>query len=300
MFAQQLVNGLTLGCIYALTALSFTLIFGAIRLINFALGELLMLGAFFAIGIARVLAGVGWLESNPILSTFLIIVISIIGAMAIGILMELAAFRPLRRKRDVPILLGLISSLGVSIFLRNFILIFVDSGQVNFPVLIPKVIWDWGILKISSIQVVVMASSFLLMIGLHYTVYHTKLGKEIRAVRDNRDLARQQGTNVNWIVCATFILASGLAAFAGIMMGIYYEVAKYDMGFVPAIKGFTAAILGGVGDVLGGMLGGILIGLVESLGGGYISAEYKDVFAFIVLIVVLLFRPRGLLNRGIQ
>ena len=185
-------------------------------------------------------------------------------------------------------------------FLRNLVLTFVDSGRVNFPVLIPKVIWDLGILKVSSIQVVVMASSFLLMIGLHYTIYHTKLGKEIRAVRDNRDLAIQQGTNVNWIVCATFILASGLAAFAGIMMGIYYEVAKYDMGFIPAIKGFTAAILGGVGDVLGGMLGGILIGLVESLGGGYISAEYKDVFAFIVLIVVLLFRPRGLLNRGIQ
>ncbi|HID28404.1 MAG TPA: branched-chain amino acid ABC transporter permease [Desulfobacterales bacterium] len=297
---QQIVNGLTLGCIYGLLALSYTLIFGVLRVINFALGETLMVGAFASISAVRLLERSPLIHNHPLLLFGVGLAAAMLGGVAFALTTEVAAFRPLRRKRGSPVLLGLISSLGVSIFVQNFVLVFVDSGNVSFPQLIPKQNVQWLGATVSTLQIAIILLSTTMMVFVSLIVYKTKIGQQIRAVRDNLDLARGYGTNPNTIVTATFALAGLLAGLSGFMIGCQYEVSRYNIGFVPGIKAFSAAILGGIGDVPGGVIGGIIIGLVEALGAGYISAENKDVFVFSILIFILLFRSRGLLNRGIE
>ena len=297
---QQLINGLVLGCMYGLLALSYTLVFGVLRIINFAIGETLMAGAFFSIAVAHLLQRWGVFEESPICFLTLTLCAALLGGLLFALLTELIAFRLLRKKKDTSMFLCLISSLGVAIFAQNFVLKFIDSGNVHFPEAIAfKKIAILGA-SVTTVQIMIIAMSIGLMACVSLLVYKTRLGQQIRAVRDNPGLAGEYGINTNRVVIITFAISGVLAGFAGFSMGCYYGIARYNMGFFPGIKAFSAAILGGIGDVPGGMLGGVLIGLVESLSAGYISAEYKDVIVFSILVLTLLFRPKGILGRGIE
>jgi len=299
-FLQQLINGLTLGCIYGLLALSYTLIFGVLRVINFAIGETMMVGAFCVIGALRFAEKSGYLTTGPVATFMVALCACLVSGILFALLTELIAFRRLFSRRGTPMLLALISSLGIAIFAQNFILHFVDSGNVNFPSIIPSTkVSVWGA-DITAVQVMIIVVSLVLMGCVSLFVFRTRTGRQIRAVRDNRDLAAECGTNTRRVVIITFAISGLLSGFAGFAIGSYYGVARYNMGFVPGIKAFSAAILGGIGDIWGGVIGGILIGLVEAFGAGYVSAQYKDVIVFGMLILVLLFRPRGLLGRGVE
>jgi len=259
-----------------------------------------MFGVFAAIWAVRYAAYIG-LPTDPGWLIFSIALgASTAASLLFSLLTELIAFRPLTRHRDTPILLALISSLGVSIFAQNLVLNFVDSGNIIFPVVVRTSVVEFAGARLTGVHILIMVGSLALVTAVSYIVYQTNLGCKIRAVRDNRDLATEYGTNSRQVIVMTFALSGVLAGFAGLSIGMYYGVARYNMGFTPGIKAFSAAILGGIGDVPGGVVGGIMIGLIETFGAGYISAAYKDVLVFSVLIFVLLFRPRGILDRGVQ
>lgn len=299
-FIQQTINGLSLGAIYALLALSYSLIFGVLRVINFALGETLMVGAYSSLGLLWFLDWLGLShEENSLLLGLAAVIAAVAGGMIIGVLTEFVALRPLRHRQS-PLLLSLISSLGVSIFLQNAVLTFVSSGNVRFPDLTSREPMTILGTSLSITQIVIVVASLCLMAGISVIVYGTRLGRQIRAVRDNPGLASEYGSNPTVVITVAFMLSGALAGFAGVAAGCNYGVARYNMGFLPGVKAFCAAILGGIGDVPGAVVGGFLIGFIEAMGAAYISAEYKDVLVFAVLILTLLFRPRGLLGRGIE
>ena len=296
MFFEQLLNGLTLGCMYALIALGYTLIFGVIQVIFFAQGELSMVSAFISIGVFSFFSHFTSVESPWILLPSLFMA-SILGTSLIGVAAERIAIRPIRNSHRTK---QLLTSLGMSIILQNIVFLTISSGNVAFPPLISPKVLSIGSFTFSSIQLFIILSSFLFMLLLDIFVRNTRLGLAMRATAESHKLARLMGININKTIMLTFIIGSSLASISGVMMGLYDGVAKYDMGFAPGIKAFTAAILGGIGNVIGGMLGGILIGLVESFGAGYISAEYKDFFAFIILIIILVLKPSGILGERIS
>lgn len=291
MFAQYLIDGFALGAIYGVLALSYTLIFGVIRIVNFAQGEIITLGGMGALG--------AWILTPNLpfgLRVVIIITAGIVTACVAGLLMERFLFRNLVR-RSSPALLGLIASLGVSLFIQNMLRIFVSSSDVVFPVIIPIQPFSiFGNLQMSPVQVVMCAILVCSAVATYIVVEKTKFGFSIMAVRDNLTLATVIGMNVNRVLVGVFLVASILAAIGGCMMGMYYGVVRYDIGFLPGIKAFTASIMGGVGNVRGAALCGLLLGIIESLGAAYISSAYKDGFAFLLLILVLLFRPQGLLG----
>ncbi len=292
MTAQYIVDGLALGAVYALLALSYSLIFGVIRIVNFAQGELITLGCMGALG--------GWTLSAGLPSNSRILAMLVGAALAScagGLALERLLFRPLLR-RNSPALLGLIASLGVSILIQNTLRLLVSSSDVVFPRLIPVDPLGLFGLQIAPVQLVLLTTIAVLGTATVLFVERTRLGLTIIAVRDNRELAEANGIAVATVLRAVFVAASLLAASAGVMMGIYYGVARYDMGFLPGIKGFTACIMGGLGNVRGAVVAGLLLGLAESLGSGYISSAYKDGYAFLLLIAVLLVRPHGLLGDG--
>ena len=292
MIAQYILDGVALGAVYALLALSYSLIFGVIRIVNFAQGELITFGCMGALAGWSVTAG---------LATPVRIVLMLLGAVtascAAGIAMERLLFRPLSR-RSSPALLGLIASLGASIFLQNTLRLCVSSSDIAFPRLISVTPLTVFGLQIAPVQLVLLSMTAVLALTTTFFVERTRVGLTIIAVRDNRDLAEANGIAVPVVLRSVFIAASGLAAAAGVMMGLYYGVARYDMGFLPGIKGFTACIMGGLGNVRGAAVAGILLGLVESLGAAYVSSAYKDGYAFLLLILVLLVRPHGLFGDG--
>lgn len=290
MFSQYVIDGLTLGALYGAIAISYALIFGVIRIINFAQGEIITIGCFGSLGIYLLMPNL----PLPILVP-LMIVGAMIAACAAGLLMERFMFRPLLRK-DSPALLGLIASLGVSIFIQNILRIKVATSDVPFPTLVETKPLAWHGMQISPIQLILIIVCFLIAIGTYLFVEKTRLGLSILAVRDNKEMAESTGISVQLVLRTIFLTASAVAAAAGILMGLYYGVARYDMGFLPGIKGFTASIMGGVGNVRGAMMAGVILGLIESLGSAYIASGYKDAFAFILLIIVLIFKPKGLLG----
>lgn len=293
MLTQQIINGLTLGCIYALIALGYTLIFGIIRLINFAQGEMSMVGAYIAIGVVIVLAKYELLSNNPLLILLLIFFIVIIGCSLLGVLVELIAFRPIRNS---PPLDALITSLGVSIVLQNGFMLLFGSNNKIFPSIFLQGSLSVSNAQISYLQIFIIVLSLISMLLLHIFINKTKLGRSMRAVSEDKVLANLMGININRTIRNTFIIASIMAAISGAMLCMYYGVARYDMGLIPGVKAFTAAILGGIGNIPGAMLGGVVLGIIESLSAGYISADYKDVFAFVLLIIILVFKPQGLLG----
>lgn len=296
MFLQQIINGLTLGCLYSLLALGYTLIFGILQVIFFAQGELSMLGAFIAIGGTSFLFNLGLQSSNKLYILLLIFPLSIFGTIVVGILSERVALQPLRTS---PRVMGLITSLGVSIVLQNVVFLGIGSRNFIFPNIFPSKTYFFGIASFSLLQVIIVCFSAALMLTVYFFINRTKFGLAIKACSEDKKVAGLMGIDVNKAILLTFVTGSVLAACAGIMMASYYGIAKYDMGFVPGIKAFTAAILGGIGNILGGMLGGLVIGIVESLGAGYLSAEYKDFFTFLILIAVLVFSPHGILGERV-
>jgi branched-chain amino acid transport system permease protein len=292
MFLQQLINGLTLGGIYALIALGYTLIFGVIKLINFAQGEMSMIGAFVALAVLGLLAPAA--GPFPLVIAF---ATALAVAAALGVGVERLAFRPVR---EAPPLAALITSLGVSIFLQNVVMVSVGSDNKSFAAVFAPGHIQLGSARVTHLQGAILILAVVLMAGLDVLINRTRFGRSVKATAENRQLAMLVGISPKRATVLTFVLASGLGSAAGVMYGLYYGVAKYDMGFLPGIKGFTAAILGGMGNIRGAMVGGVALGLMEALAAGYISADYKDVFAFGVLILVLVFRPQGFLGEKLS
>ena len=301
IFLQQIINGLTLGSVYAIVALGYTMVYGIIQLINFAHGELVMLGAMVAFSVIGALAGTAL---PPVLIVLAGILAAVPACMLVGYAMERVAYRPLR---GAPRLAPLITAIGISIILQHVALLVWSRNPLAFPQIIPLVSFYVGGAIITGVQIAIILTSVLMMGGLTLMVYRTKLGIAMRATSQNPQVAGLMGIDIDRIIAFTFIVGAALGAVAGVMVGTYYGIAHYGMGSLLGMKAFSAAVLGGIGNIAGAMLGGILLGVVEALAAGYIGdltnnvfgSNYQDVFAFLVLIAVLVFRPSGLLGERV-
>lgn len=297
MFFQQVVNGLTVGGVYALIALGYTMVYGILELINFAHGEIYMLGAYLGIILFGFFTAVGLTSYSLPLSFVLALVLSIIFCSAYGFTVERIAYRPLR---NAPRLSPLISAIGVSIFLQNYVMLTQGATDKVFPVSFGSAGFDLLGARITYLQLLIILLSGFLMLALHLYVMRTRMGKAMRAVAQDKVMASLLGIDVDSVISATFIIGSGLAAVAGIMVAMYYGLVNYFIGYIAGIKAFTAAVLGGIGSIPGAMFGGIFLGLVESMGASYISSEYKDAYAYAVLIIILLIRPSGIFGESTE
>jgi branched-chain amino acid transport system permease protein len=295
MLLQQLIQGLTLGYVYALIALGYTMVYGILQLINFAHGEIYMLGAYMTVLGFGLFTSTGLTETSIPLSLLLTLMLSILFVAAYGFTVERVAYRPLR---SAPRLSPLISAIGVSIFLQNFVMLTQGATYKVFPPIMATQGFTIGETKITYLQLSIIILSSLIMALLHLFISRTKTGKAMRAVAQDRLMASLVGIDTDRIIAITFIVGSALAAVAGFMVTLYYSLINYYMGYIAGIKAFTAAVLGGIGSIPGAMVGGILLGLIEGLAAGYISSEYKDAYAFIVLIIILLIKPSGLFKRA--
>ncbi|HET6498151.1 MAG TPA: branched-chain amino acid ABC transporter permease [Coriobacteriia bacterium] len=300
IFAQQIVNGLTLGGMYALLALGYTLVYGILLMINFAHSEMFMFGAYVGMFSLQGLSQIPFFTSSGgalLLLYTLAILIAMVLTGILGVIIERFAYRPLRH---APRLAPLISAIGVSLFLQNAVLLWVSSRSIPFPVLFEVQTFQFAGANISSVQIMIIVGTVLLMLLLDNFVSRTRLGKSMRATSQDRDTAGLMGIDINRVIALTFFIGPALGAVAGIFSGMYYGSIKFNMGFIPGIKSFTAAVIGGIGNLRGAMLGGFLLGLLESLSAAYISTAYKDVIAFGILIAVLIFKPGGLLGESVS
>lgn len=294
MLEQQIVNGLTLGSIYALLALGYTMVYGVLLMINFAHSEIFMVGAYIGLGLLTL---VPMLLSMPAAVAFVIIlVLAFAGSGLLAVSVERIAYRPLRSaQRLVP----LISAIGVSILLQNAIMLAVGAESQPYPEKFAVHQFSFGGVRVNSHQLLIFGMAVALMVVLHLFVTRTKMGTAMRAVAQNHIVSQLMGINTTTIIVLTFLIGGGLGGIAGVLNGLYYGSIKFNMGFLPGIKAFTAAVLGGIGNIKGAMAGGFVLGLLETLAAGYISSDYKDVIAFVVLIGVLLFRPTGLFGEAV-
>jgi len=303
IFLQQLVNGIVLGSIYALVALGYTMVYGILGLINFAHGEVVMIGAMIALTAIQLLIGSGIALPGPLIAA-LGLLIAMPACMALGYVIERVAYRPLRA---APRLAALITAIGVSILLQNVAMIVWGRQYHAFPALLPAAPHTLAGATVDDLQIFIVLLAAAIMAGLLALVHRTRLGRAMRATSQNPEVAGLMGVNVNTVISITFVIGSALAAVAGIMVAAYYGIAHYFMSFMLWLQAFTAAVLGGIGNLGGAMLGGLLLGLIESLGAGYIGpltggflgSHYQDVFSFVVLILVLVFRPSGLLGEQV-
>jgi branched-chain amino acid transport system permease protein len=301
IFIQQLINGLTLGAVYAVVALGYTMVYGIIQLINFAHGEVVMIGAMVAYSVIGVLAPAGL---PPLVLVLLATGCAVPACMLVGYAMERLAYRPLR---GAPRLAPLITAIGISIILQHVAMMIWSRNPLAFPQVVRVQTYAIGGATISNVQVAIMAISLAMMAGLAALVYRTRLGTAMRATAQNPQVAGLMGIDADRVVALTFVIGAALAAVAGVMVATYYGIAHYTMGSQLGLKAFCAAVLGGIGNVPGAMLGGLVLGVVEALGAGYIGdltgnvfgSNYQDVFAFIVLIAVLVLRPSGLLGERV-
>jgi|SRR6516164_6500104 branched-chain amino acid transport system permease protein len=328
IFLQQIVNGLTLGSVYAIVALGYTMVYGIIQLINFAHGEVVMIGAMVALTVITTLLG-----AHVALPAVVIVILGTLCAipvcMAVGFTLERVAYRPLRR---APRLAPLITAIGLSIVLQHLAMIIWSRNPLAFPQIVNVVSYHMtdnpNGATITNVQIAIIVTSLLMMAGLLGLVYRTKLGIAMRATSQNQQIAGLMGIDINRVISITFVIGAALGAVAGVMVGTYYGIAQYQMGFLLGLKAFSAAVLGGIGNLAGAMLGGLLLGLIEALGAGYVGeltnlcqlsgwsdaiaqrcvdepylalfgSNYQDVFAFFVLIAVLIFRPSGLLGERV-
>jgi branched-chain amino acid transport system permease protein len=299
-FVQQIINGLVLGSVYALVALGYTMVYGIINLINFAHGDVLMVGALTSWTVCTVLQGMmpGWL----------LLLVSLLAAIIVCSVLNFAiekiAYRPLR---NAPRLAPLITAMGMSLLLQTLAMIIWKPNYKPFPILLPAEPFEiWGAV-INTTQILILVVTALTLAGLMVLVHRTKLGRAMRATAENPRVAGLMGVRPDTVISATFVIGAALAALAGVMFAANYGSVQHTMGFLPGLKAFTAAVFGGIGNLGGAMLGGILLGIIESLGAGYIGAltndvlgsNYQDIFAFIVLILVLTLRPQGLLGERV-
>jgi branched-chain amino acid transport system permease protein len=302
-FIQQLINGLVLGSMYALVALGYTMVYGVLNLINFAHGDVLMIGAMAGLTILKILNSVA-----PDLPGYVKLGIAIAGAipicMLVNVIIERVAYR---RLRNAPRLAPLITAIGVSILLQTFAMMIWGRSPLPFPQLLSSEPIKLGGALISQTQLLLLVLAAVSMIALVLLVEKTKMGRAMRATSENPRIAGLMGVDSNKVIVATFAIGAALAAVAGVMWGANYSSIQFAMGFMPGLKAFSAAVLGGIGNIYGAMIGGILLGLIESLGAGYIGdltggflgSHYQDIFAFVVLIIVLTIRPSGIMGERV-
>ncbi len=291
MFFQQLINGLTLGSVYAIIALGYTMVYGILELINFAHGEIYMLGAYLGIILLGFFTASGLTEQSLLLSLILTSVLSALFCAMYGFTIEKVAYRPLR---NAPRLSPLISAIGVSIFLQNYVMLTQGATDKVFPLQLGETVITFQDVRMTVTQVSIIAVSALMMLSLRLFISRTRIGKAMRATSQDKIMAALVGIDVDTIISVTFVIGAVLAAVAGVMVAVYYGLVNYTIGYIAGIKAFTAAVLGGIGSIRGAMLGGIVLGLMESMGAAYVSTEYKDAFAFVILIVILLIKPSGI------
>ncbi len=292
-FLELFLGGLTRGSIYALIALGYTMVYGIIELINFAHGEIYMIGAFTALIFASVFTLLGFNDLSILLLASLA---AVTWASAYGYTIEKLAYKPLRK---APRLSALISAIGMSIFLQNYVLLAQTSDFLPFPRLIPHFSFmDPIVHVIGSAELVILITTAVVMIALTLLIKFTKLGKAMRATAQDRDMALLSGVNINKVISFTFIIGSFTAAVGGVLIASHIGMINFYIGFIAGIKAFTAAVLGGIGSVPGAVLGGMVLGWTESFATGYVSSDYEDVFAFSLLVLILIFRPEGILGRS--
>ncbi len=298
---QQILNGLVLGSVYALVALGYTMVYGILQLINFAHGDVLMVGAMVGVTVVAMLAQSG-LPGPAIL--VLALLAAIPSCVLLSLFVERVAYRPLR---NAPRLAPLITAIGVSIVIQTVAMIVWKPNPIVFPDLLPTTPIEIGGALLAPKQALILVVSATMMIGLMLLVNRTKLGRAMRATAENPRIAGLMGVNANQVIAATFAIGAALAAVAGVLVAMNYNIAQFSMGFIPGLKAFTAAVLGGIGNLAGAVVGGLLLGIIESLGAGYIGditggflgSHYQDIFAFVVLIVVLVFRPSGIMGERV-
>jgi branched-chain amino acid transport system permease protein len=286
-FAQQLINGISLGSIYALIALGYTMIYGIIKLINFAHGDIYMLGAYMGF-VATTMLGLSFVPA---------LIFAMVAAGIAGIIIERVAYRPMRNAPRIAIL---ITAIGVSFFLEYGMILIATPQPRTFPAIFEATVYNFYGLIVNSQQVLILVISLVLMAGLTYIVNHTKVGKAMRAVSFDADAARLMGIDIDRIISMTFALGSSLAAAAGVLVGVYYNSIDPLMGMMPGLKAFIAAVLGGIGIIPGAMLGGVIMGIVEAMVSGFFSSTFRDAAAFGILILILLYRPSGILGKNIK
>lgn len=292
-FLELLLGGLTRGSIYALIALGYTMVYGIIELINFAHGEIYMIGAFTALIVAGVLTLLGW---NQIAIILLASVVAVIYSSAYGYTVEKLAYQPLR---GAPRLSALISAIGMSLFLQNYVLLAQTSDFMPFPSLIPefKFMEPYEHI-ISSPEVVILVTTTIVMVLLTFLIKFTRIGKAMRATAQDREMAMLVGVDVDRVISFTFIVGSATAAIGGVLIASHIGQINFYIGFLAGIKAFVAAVLGGIGSVPGAVLGSLVLGWTESFFTGYVSSDYEDVFAFLFLVFILIFRPSGIMGRA--
>ncbi|MBQ5947287.1 branched-chain amino acid ABC transporter permease [Massilia sp. ST3] len=302
-FVQQLLNGLVLGSMYALVALGYTMVYGVLNLINFAHGDVLMIGAMVGLSILKLLEA-----HAPGLPGYLQLAAAILGAipvtMLVNVLIERVAYR---RLRNAPRLAPLITAIGVSILLQTFAMMIWGRSPIPFPQLLSSEPIELGGALITHTQVLLLVLAAVAMAGLVLLVERTRMGRAMRAVAENPRVAGLMGVDSNRVIVATFAIGAALAAVAGVMWGANYASITFTMGVLPGMKAFCAAVLGGIGNIYGAMIGGILLGIIEALGAGYIGdftggflgSHYQDIFAFVVLILVLTLRPSGIMGERV-
>jgi len=295
IFFEQLINGLTLGSIYALIALGYTMVYGILRLINFAHGDLFALGAYVGFTL------LGFLFGSEFGAIWLILPVIAIGAavpvVITSLVIERAAYRPLRTSHR---LTTVVSALGAAIVIQNAIMLIWGKRYHAYPSwAVPSARFEIFGVNITLMQIIILVVSIVLMVALYIFVQRTVIGIAIRATATDHDTARLMGINVSAIIRLVFIIGPALGAIAGVMIGLYYRQIHYTMGWSYGLKAFTAAILGGIGNIPGAMLGGLLLGVLEIMGAGYISAAWKDALVFLMLILLLIFRPRGILGERV-
>jgi branched-chain amino acid transport system permease protein len=293
IFLQQVVNGLTIGMIYALIALGYTLVYGIVQLINFAHGEIFMVGAYFGLLAYYLVQKLTLGSVHPLIILPPVFLFSMVVTALLGGLIERFAYRPLRQ---APRLAPLITAIGISFLLQNVVMLVAGAQDKTFPYLVKEHRFNFSSVSITSLQLFIGTSSIFLMLALHFFIRKTRLGKAMRALADDRQAASLMGIPVNRTISIAFLIGSSLAGAGGVMFGMYYNTINFHDGYLVGLKAFTAAVLGGIGNVPGAMIGGVLLGVFEGLGAGYISSEWKNVFAFFILILILLFRPQGLLG----
>jgi branched-chain amino acid transport system permease protein len=292
-FLELFLGGLTRGSIYALIALGYTMVYGIIELINFAHGEIYMIGAFTALIVSSVLAFAGMSGLSVL---FLAASVAIIYSAAYGFTVEKIAYKPLRQ---APRLSPLISAIGMSIFLQNYVMLAQTSDFLPFPNLLPELPFlESSGLKIGSTDLIILLTTAVSMVLLTLLIKFTRMGKAMRATAQDRNMAMLVGVDVNRTISYTFIIGSVLAAIGGVLIASHIGRINFYIGFIAGIKAFTAAVLGGIGSIPGAVLGAFILGWTESFATGYVSSDYEDVFAFVLLVLILIVRPSGLLGRS--
>ncbi|PKN09963.1 MAG: branched-chain amino acid ABC transporter permease [Deltaproteobacteria bacterium HGW-Deltaproteobacteria-8] len=294
VFLQQLVNGITLGGVYALVALGYTMVYGIIQLINFAHGEIFAAGGYMGVILISWMVAQGY---PPFVCLGVALVLAMGYCALLAMAVEKLVYKPLRSSSRLSVLL---SALGMSIFLQNGLMLTQGVYDRAYPGEMVQGGFEIGGAVVSYMQVVIVGITVVLLVGLNFLVFKTRIGKAMRATAQDKTMSALVGINSSRIISLTFAIGAALACAAGIMVGMYYGSVRYDMGFVLGVKAFSAAVLGGIGNITGAMLGGLLIGMIEVFAAGYISSEYKDVFAFIILIGVLYFMPTGIMGENVD